>query len=95
MKSSNCLIFIKNPPKFQHKNSGVVVVVDVGGLFFILDLERVVGSYQSKMFLIFVVPPLVAAELDKYTAVTVFIQFEVPWSFYKSEMLPHWNFFVC
>ena len=29
---------IKNPPKFQHKNSGVVV--DVGGLFFIWELER-------------------------------------------------------
>ena len=26
---------------------------------------------------------------------SVFIQFKVPWSFYKFEMLPHWNFSVC
>ena len=25
----------------------------------------------------------------------VFIQFEVPWSFYKSEMLPYCSFSVC
>ena len=46
-------IIINNPPEFQHKNSGVVV--DVRGLFFIWDLEMVVGWYRPKMFLRFVV----------------------------------------